>query len=426
MRSLFAPAALALSAAFAAGASQLPNAAEHPSIAYSTSTPTDAVAKLQERMDAGEVTLEFDEARGYLPAVLRQLEIPVSSQMLVFSKTSLQLDRIAPWSPRALYFNDDVYVGWVQGGPIMELASVDPKLGTVFYTIRQDPAGKPRFEREGHTCLVCHDSSSVTGGVPGLIVRSVMPDRYGYGITPIGRSVTTDQSPIGERWGGWYVTGTHGDQQHMGNVIVPALAHEIGNVKSYLAKTPPPPAGNVTSLEDRFDTSAYLTEHSDLVALMVLSHQAYIHNLITVANYAARRGTDDIAAAAEPLVRALFFSRAADWNGAMKGTSGFAAEFAARGPRDGNGRSLRDLDLETRLFRYPLSYLIYSESFDALPAAAREYVYRRIREVLTGADAGKDFAHLTDVDRRAILQILEETKPAFRASTSTESSDPPR
>jgi hypothetical protein len=295
----------------------------------------------------------------------------------------------------------------------MELASVDPKLGTVFYTISQDPSGPPRFEREGQTCLVCHDSSSVTGGVPGLIVRSVMPDRYGYGITPIGRSVTTDQTPIEERWGGWYVTGTHGAQQHMGNVLVPALAHEIGNVKSYLAKTPPPPAGNVTSLNDRFDTSAYLTGHSDLVALMVLSHQAYVHNLITVANYAARRGAEDIAPAAEPLVRALFFSRAAAWNGKMAGTSPFAAEFAGRGPRDAKGRSLRDLDLEHRLFRYPLSYLIYSESFDALPRAARDYVYRRIREVLTGADTSREFAHLGDADRQAILEILEETKPDF-------------
>jgi hypothetical protein len=416
MRSLFAPAALALSTALAAGAAQLPNAAEHPAIAYSTSAPTDPVAQLQKRVDAGEVSLAYDEARGWLPAVLRALDIPTSSQTLVFSKTSLQLDRIAPWSPRALYFNDDVYVGWVQGGPIMELAAVDPKLGTVFYTISQDPSGPPRFEREGQTCLVCHDSSSVTGGVPGLIVRSVMPDRYGYGITPIGRSVTTDQTPIDERWGGWYVTGTHGGQQHMGNVIVPALAHEIGNVKSYLAKTPPPPAGNVTSLEDRFDTTAYLTEHSDLVALMVLSHQAYVHNLITVANYAARRGADDVAGAAEPLVRALFFARAAEWNGAMAGTSAFAQEFAARGPRDRKGRSLRDLDLQRRLFRYPLSYLIYSESFDALPAPARDYVYRRMREVLTGADPGKDFAHLTAADRQAILEIVRDTKPAFAAT----------
>ena len=176
MRAPFALSAFALSAAFAAAASQLPNDAEHPAIAYSTSTPTDAVARLQARIDAGEVTLAFDEARGYLPSLLRALDIPASSQTLVFSKTSLQLDRIAPWSPRALYFNDDVYLGWVQGGPIMELASVDPKLGTVFYTIGQDPSGAPRFEREGHTCLVCHDSSSVTGAAGRVGAMVVLRD----------------------------------------------------------------------------------------------------------------------------------------------------------------------------------------------------------------------------------------------------------
>ena len=142
MRAPVALSAFALSAAFAAAASQLPNDAE----------------------------------RGYLPSLLRALDVPASSQTLVFSKTSLQLDRIAPWSPRALYFNDNVYLGWVQGGPIMELASVDPKLGTVFYTIGQDPSGAPRFEREGHTCLVCHDSSSVTGAAGRVGAMVVLRD----------------------------------------------------------------------------------------------------------------------------------------------------------------------------------------------------------------------------------------------------------
>src|SRR5205085_6191073 len=140
---------------------------EQVPINYSKSTPADAVAKLQQQIDEGGVTLAYDEAHGYLPAVLKALKVPVSSQGLVFSRTSLQVDRIAPWTPRAIYFNDDVYVGWVQGGPIMEIASVDPALGAVFYTLRQDPTGRPAFERQTQTCLQCHDSSSSTGGVPG-------------------------------------------------------------------------------------------------------------------------------------------------------------------------------------------------------------------------------------------------------------------
>jgi len=137
---------------------QYQSAAEHPAIAYSKSAPADAVARLQKSIDAGEATLEYDTDRGYLPAVLKALKVPVSSQGLVFSRTSLQVDRIAPWTPRAIYFSDDVYVGWVQGGPIMEIAAVDPSLGAVFYTVTQEPGARPVIARQTRTCLQCHDS----------------------------------------------------------------------------------------------------------------------------------------------------------------------------------------------------------------------------------------------------------------------------
>jgi hypothetical protein len=410
----------------AAAVAQLPTTAEHEAIAYSSSTPTDAVARLQQRIDSGEVTLTFDETRGYLPSLLASLDIPVSTQGLVFSRTSLQLDRIAPWSPRAIYFNDDVYVGWVQGGPIIEIASADPKLGAVFYSLAQDGTVRPKFERETQTCLVCHDSSSVTGGVPGFIIRSVIPDRYGYGLAPVGKSVTSDQTPLGDRWGGWYITGTHGTQQHMGNVIAPVLSHEVGNMKSYLATAKLPPGGNVTDLGGRLDLEPYMTLYSDLVAMMVIAHQVNVHNLITRAGYegrvAAREGSVSearIRTVGEPLVRAMLFAKEAPLSGPLKGTSGFAEEFVARGPRDAQGRSLRDFDLERRVFRYPLSYLIYSESFDALPAAVQDYVYRRLREILNGEDRSPDFAHLSAADRQAILGILEDTKPAFGSRSRT-------
>ena len=407
----------------AAAAAQLPTSAEHEAIAYSTSTPTDAIARLQKRIDAGEVTLAYDEAHGYLASLLANLDVPTSSQGLVFSKTSLQLDRIAPWSPRAVYFNDDVYVGWVQGGPIIEVASVDPKLGAVFYTLHQTPEGKPTFQRETQTCLVCHDSSSVTGGVPGFIMRSVLPDRYGYGISPIGKSVTTDQTPLDERWGGWYVTGTHGAQTHMGNVIAPVLAHEVGNMKTYLATAKLPPAGNVADLEGRVDVEPYLTSTSDIASMMVLAHQTSVHNLITRAGYDARvaeregdHNESRVKSVGEPLVRAMLLVKEAPLTAPIKGTSNFTREFVARGPRDSKGRSLRDLDLERRLFKYPLSYLIYSESFDALPAPVKTYVYTRLGEVLTGKDTSPEFSHLSAEDRVAILEILRDTKPEFKSS----------
>jgi len=413
-------------------AQQQPHAADHAAIAYATSTPADRIARLQASIDAGAASLEFDPQRGYLPSLLRALEIPVSSQGLVFSRTSLQVDRIAPWTPRAVYFSDDAYVGWVQEGPIMEIATVDPKLGAVFYTLRQEQAARPVFERQGRTCLQCHDSSSTTGGVPGLIMRSVFPDRYGY-VVPSEQGVTTDRTPLADRWGGWYVTGNLGNQPHMGNIAAPLVGHEIANPAAYLTKLRAEPSRPVADLSERFDSAPYLTPHSDAVALMVLAHQASIHNLITAATYEARRAEYDdqmagsarvdgavsegarvrIETAGERLVRAMLFVKEAPLAQPVSGTSGFAAEFARRGTRDQKGRSLRDLDLTRRLFRYPLSYLIYSESFDAMPAPVRTYVYRRLREVLSGQDDRPEFAHLSPADRDAVREILEETKPEF-------------
>ena len=413
-------------------AQQQPHAADHAAIAYATSTPADRIARLQASIDAGAASLEFDPQRGYLPSLLRALEIPVSSQGLVFSRTSLQVDRIAPWTPRAVYFSDDAYVGWVQEGPIMEIATVDPKLGAVFYTLRQEQAARPVFERQGRTCLQCHDSSSTTGGVPGLIMRSVFPDRYGY-VVPSDQGVTTDRTPLADRWGGWYVTGNLGNQPHMGNIAAPLVGHEIANSAAYLTKLRAELSRPVADLSERFDPAPYLTPHSDAVALMVLAHQASIHNLITAATYEARRAEYDdqmagsarvdgavsegarvrIETAGERLVRAMLFVKEAPLAQPVSGTSGFAAEFARRGTRDQKGRSLRDLDLTRRLFRYPLSYLIYSESFDAMPAPVRTYVYRRLREVLSGQDDRPEFAHLSPADRDAVREILEETKPEF-------------
>jgi hypothetical protein len=399
-----------------AALAQYQSAAEHPAIAYSTSAPTDAVARLQRAIDSGETTLAFDEQRGYLPAVLKALKVPISSQGLVFSRTSLQVDRIAPWSPRAIYFSDDVYVGWVQGGPIMEIASVDPKLGAVFYTVTQEAGAKPAITRQTRTCLQCHDSASSTGGVPGFIMRSVIADRHGYPVSS-DHGGTTDSTPVPERWGGWYVTGTI-PAAHLGNVFAPALAGEMGNVQVYLTKAKLASSGTVTDLSGRFDTEPYLAPHSDAVALLVLAHQTYVHNLITAAGYQARSTPDEpmrIDGAAERLVRAMLMAREAALPGAVSGTSSFAAEFAKAGPHDRRGRSLRDLDLAHHVFRYPLSYLIYSESFDALPQVVKTYVYRRIREVLSGQDQRPEFAHVTPDDRAAILEILSDTRPDVTA-----------
>jgi hypothetical protein len=367
---------------------------------------SDPVAELQKKIDSGAVTLQFDAQRGYLASVLTHLKIPVSSQTLVFSKTSLQSERISPRTPRAMYFNDDVYVAWVKDSGLIEIMSVDPKSGSAFYVLGQQKDEKPLFERStGHECSVCHFSREAAPKfAPRLLFTSVLPDASGNveGTFPIP---TTDLNPLEERWGGWYVTGTHGAQRHLGNIVrkTPSSAFEKLPAADFAASL------NVTDLKGRFDTAAYLSPHSDIVALSVLAHQVEIHNLIAIAGAKGGPARD----VGEPLVKAMLFAGAAPFTAPVRGTSNFAAEFSAKGPRDSKGRSLRDFDLKTRLFRYPLSYLIYTGNFDEMPEAVKAYAYRRLREILSGQDKSADFAHLSPADRSAILEILRETKPDF-------------
>ena len=397
---------------------------------YLTTPADDPVARLQRRLDRGEARLEWHERHGYLRAVLRELGISPASQTLVFSKTSFQREHIAPRTPRAIYFNDNCYVGWVQGGGVLEISATDPKWGAEFYTLGQEKTSRPRFVRQTYDCLQCH-SSPMTRDVPGYTVRSVFPGPDGNPELSAGTFVSTHESKLDERWGGWYVTGTHGRQRHLGNVI--ARGGSDGAV------TLDQEAGaNVSDLGKFVDTSPYLSRHSDIVALMVLEHQTHVYNLLTKANFLTRDALRDerrmngfenkkpderrpatlsrIRSAVEPLVQALLFSGEAALSDPIAGTSGFAKEFAALGPRDKQGRSLRDLDLRTRLLRHPCSPLIYSEAFDGLPAPVKEQVYARLGDVLSGRERGKEFAHLSDADRKAILEILLDTKPDFAAA----------
>jgi hypothetical protein len=399
---------------------------EQPPISYSQTTPNNPVSALQTRWDAGAEPPQHEPHFGYLREVLGGLGIPESSQGLVFSKTSLQRHRIAPRTPRALYFNDDVYVGFCQQGEVLEVSAADPQLGTVFYTLDQRQADRPRFVRQADNCLLCH-ASTQTQDVPGHLIRSVFVDAGGNPILSSGSYRTDHTSPFEERWGGWYVTGTHGGQRHLGNMVVREreVVRPVENAQGQ----------NVTDLSGRITTDRYLTPHSDLVALMVLDHQAMAHNRIARASFLTRQAlhyetelnrelnmppdhrwesaAKRIKSACDPLVECLLFSGEAPLTAPIAGTSTFAADFARAAHRDPQGRSLRDFDLQTRLFRYPCSYLIYSDSFRALPAEAKDYVWRRMKSILESADPDPKYAHLSPADRAAILEILKATLPEW-------------
>lgn len=423
---------------------------ERAPIHYSKATPNDPIAHLKTRIERGEASLEWHDTLGYLPSLLKELDIPASSQGLVFSRGSLQRSKISPKKPRAIYYGDDVYVGYVQDGGLLELAGQDPTLGAVFYTIDQtppderqgrvsDPAHRSSAQivRETDSCLSCH-GSGMTVEIPGLMLRSVFPDQRGSTILAGGTKVSTHASPLENRWGGWYLSGSTG---------VRTMANTLFRPNKGLQDPIPldGTGGELTDLSGHIDTSKYLTPHSDPVALMVLEHQVEAHNRLTYAAQATLRALHDekvindalgetrppgthndstmsrIKSACEPLVEYLLFSGEIKLTAPIVGTSEFAKEFPQRGPRDTRGRSLRDLDLKTRLLRYPLSYLIYSPTFDGLPELAKQRVYQRLWAVLSGMDTSEEFAHISAEDRRAILEILRETKtglPAYWNKTS--------
>jgi hypothetical protein len=398
-----------------------------PPIRYATAPVDNAVSRLQQRIDAGEVRLNHETQFGYLRSLLRELHVPVSSQTLVFSKTSFQRQRISPRTPRAVYFGDEAYVGMCRDGEVLEVTAVDPQLGAVFYTLGQTRTEKPRFVRQNDDCLICH--ASFTQGFPGHLVRSLYTDAGGLPVLSLGSHRIDHASPLDKRWGGWYVTGTSGKQAHLGNLTLTDdnPTEPIDNSAGR----------NVTDLGKRFNTAAYLSPHSDIVALMVLEHQVEMHNRIgratlqtrmalyeeaeinrilgRPASYRSETTTHRISAAGEPVVQYLLFSGEAKLTEPISGASDFTQEFSARGPRDRRGRSLCELELRRRLFRYPCSYLIYSAAFDAMPPPVKEYVWRRLWEVLSGKETDPAYAHLSADNRQAILEILQGTKPGLPA-----------
>ncbi len=398
---------------------------EGPPVDYLKRAVHDPVAILAKKLSSGEADLQYDRKHGFLKSVLRALDIPESSQVLVFSKTSLQLQRISPRHPRAIYFNDDVYVGWCLHGDVIELASTDPEQGAIFYSLKQSEFATPNMLRDRGQCLTCH-ASSRTQDVPGYLVRSVSPDKAGHPILGSGTFTTDHTSPFANRWGGWYVTGTHGRMEHMGNQ----------NYSEDKKSSSQPSGLNRKSLEEYFDTSAYVTPHSDLVALMVLEHQTQMHNAITAASFETRQALAQsydmnellereegfvsesaqrrMEAVADQLLYHLFMCEEFQLQDPVSGTSNFALDFVKRAKVDSKGRSLRDFDLQTRLFKYPCSYLIYSPSFDRLPDKILQIVLTKALRILDGEEVSAKYSHLTKENRTAILEILLETKPLAR------------
>jgi hypothetical protein len=404
---------------------------EQAPIRYSDSRPNDGISKLQERLNSRELEFTGSE-RETLDMMLKELKIPVESQLLVFSKTSVQRVRISPRNPRALYFNDTCYVGWVPGG-IIEVASMDPQLGPVFYTF--DPmerSGKTvqRFRRDP-SCLSCH-AGNFTRDIPGVFARSVFPEPTGSPIFSAGSAVIDYTTPFDQRWGGWYVTGRHGAGRHRGN----AFAKENGDSVMLDMEG----GANLDSLEQFIDPSTYLMPTSDIASLLVFEHQLAVHQAFTRANHECRRmleyqrglqesfkqpfteepSFDSVKSVfkhnAEHVLDVLLYKDEAPLpDGGVRGGA-FVAAYHEGGRRTADGRSLRDLDLKSRVAKYRCSHLIYSDQFKQLPKPLLRTVLDRLGRILHDPKPEERYSYLADEERKSIAEIIRETAPELAAS----------
>ena len=396
---------------------------EEPPISYSATQTNDRATEINAAFQSRATEIRSLPAKKRLKWLLDEMGVPVESQIFVFSKTSMQRDLINPESPRVLYFSDEAYVGWSPTGAF-EVAVFDAKLGATFYIFEPHATKEePLLARSGD-CLLCHSRHEHT---PSLRTRSVFPDANGEPLSGSGGSNIAPSTPLAERWGGWYVTGTQAPFEHRGNLT----GKKIDDFEGPLAM----PTRNLLSLEGVVDTHRYLLKTSDVVPLLMHDHQVHVHNVLSTANQDARialhrwpamreilglpadappQGSCLVvfASQAEKILDALLCRGEAAWPASgITGDGVFAPAYAKTRKPDSQGRSLRDLDLQTRLFRYRCSPLIYSQSFAALPKQMRDLVLLRLSSGLRAFPPSPSFGHLADDERVAIHEILTQTLP---------------
>jgi hypothetical protein len=379
-----------------------------PPHSYNEKRPQDKFTRLRDDIESGKILLDRSSELAFLRSLLKALDIPVSSQMLVFSTTSLQLSLISPSNPRAVFFNEEVYLGFIPGGRI-EIVALDPTLGAIFYIFDMPLNGAAMtIERTGR-CMNCHAGDD-TGHVPGIVIKSVMPGPNGGSLDAFRIAQSGHGIPFTERFGGWHVTGEHGITNHLGNLT--------GQYKE----------GTLTQLSNphgkRFRVEKYPAPTSDILPHLLHEHQAGFVNRAVEATYRARtiefvsegkltaEQTRELDEQARILTRYLLFADEVVLPpGGVIGDETYRKEFQVNRRATASGLALKDFDLQTRLFKHRCSYMIYSPVFDGLPSSVKQRVFARVKNVLSGKDS--EFAYLPAAERQAIRQVLIATLPEF-------------
>ena len=398
---------VALASSCATASAEIPvNRFSDPPHSYYTTAPTDAFSDVLNKVRLGQLKLRGGDEKDQLRELLKILGVSEHSQLLVYSATSLQSGLILPSNPRALYFNEEVYVGYVPGGRF-EIAAIDPALGPIFYLLKPFADGRPEAVRT-ERCMNCH-AGRTSFGVPGFVAESVLPTvTSGASLDGFRREQTGHCIPLSERLGGWHVTGAQANARHLGNLLAEAAP---GGYRTFFN-----PPGS------RFEWNHYPTSTSDLFAHLLLEHQIGFHNLVTQATYRTRdalsagsgtvRPEDRAAldAIAWKVVRYLLFAQeAALPEGGVQPEPALLRDFLSSRRTAPNGTSLRDPDLNTRMFRNRCSYMIYSLGFRGLPTPMKHQILQALALALRETGAPPEFDYLPSPEKRAIREILRAT-----------------
>jgi len=385
---------------------------------YYERTAEDGMSRLIASWREGKHDFGSETGLVALQKLLTDLDVPVSSQVIVFSKTSLQRDLVSPENPRAMYFNEDIHVAWMPGGKI-EVNSFDAGTGGMFYFEVQpkNPGDRVGFEQP-RSCFGCHGGSA-TNFLPGPLARSNFTDATGRRLrgvrshNRIGHSI-----PFAERWGGYFVTNAPPTLEHMGNSFAVRAGREISIPESGKRST--------TDLSEFFDVEKLLRPDSNILPLMLFDHQIELHNLLVEALY--RHRTEEYNAEQnggvprkdlakktdshfDKLVRYFLFADEPSLAGhEFDPAPDFVSDFHRNQRTDSAGQSLKDLDLKTRIFKNRCSYMIYSRSFEEAPQSMKDRVYDRLWDILSPEEAPDEYAYLDSDERRRILDILKATK----------------
>ncbi|HEX2749278.1 MAG TPA: hypothetical protein VHM91_14820 [Verrucomicrobiales bacterium] len=357
------------------------------------------VSKGEAQMPAGD---EITVMRG----LLKEFSVPVSSQMIVYSATSRQAI-ISPYRPRALYFTDELYIGYVPGGRI-EVASIDPQAGPVFHIFDFPRSERATVRADRSTrCMECHAGFD-NHEIPKLVIDSVIVNRQGGALETWRTEKSGHDVPLSERFGGWHLTGAASLGVNHGNTL-----GQMNQGKLTVLDNPP---GRLFSLD------RYPLPTSDILPQLMHDHQAGFINLLTEAIYKVRELTTPEHGALTPADEKELDRHAADITAYMlfqkeaklppsgiTGDPGFIRDFRENRKAIAGDHSLKEFDLKTRLMRYRCTYMIYTNYWANLPALVKDRCWQRLK-VLLGPDGTSGTAPwLPSVERAAIRKILGGT-----------------